>query len=139
MHSKVVILSRDRDEAQRPVFDLAHAMALSPTAVSYWDRDLQCLYANPACADWFGIGPDFLVGSRLQDMLDILRLGGHVAHVDAALQGELRSAVHTFHGGFATREGLVHYIPDARGHLVRGLLLQVGPTPPVARVSRFTC
>ena len=117
--------------------DLARMLQLSPTAFSYWDRDLQCRFANEACRDWFGVDPEILVGSDLQSVLTILRLEGHLELADAALNGERRSIVHVFHPGAAPCDGLVQYIPDLRGHVVNGLLIQVSPTPPVPRLARF--
>jgi hypothetical protein len=70
-------------------------------------------------------------------MLQILRFDAHFQLVEAALQGEHRSIVQGFHDGAARRDGLVQYIPDARGHLVSGLLIQVSPTPSSPRLARF--
>jgi len=136
MHN-VVMMSQASQSAGANAFDLARMLNLSPTAFSYWDRDLRCRYANAAFADWFGIDPEILVGSDLESVLEILRLDAHVELAEAALQGEHRTIVHSFHAGAARRDGLVQYVPDARGHLVNGLLIQVSPTPPVPRLARF--
>ncbi len=106
---------------------------LSPTAITYRDRDLVCRHASHACNDWFGIDPELLVGSRLENTLDILRLHSHFALVDAALRGERRSIVH----GLARRDGLVQVIPDVRRRLVTGLSIQVGPTPTTPLFARI--
>jgi PAS domain-containing protein len=136
MH-RVVITSLDGDQRDRHAVDAERVLGLSPSAISYWDPDLHCRYANRACADWFGIDPEILVGSSLESSIDLLRLGTHFALIGAALQGECRSTVQTFHDGLAKRDGLVQYVPDVRGHLVRGLLIQVGSVPAVARLARF--
>jgi PAS domain S-box-containing protein len=117
--------------------EFAQMLRLSPTAFSYWDRGLQCRYANAAFGDWFGVDPEILQGSHLEDVLEILRLESHFELAEAALQGERRSVVHCFHADDARRDGLVQYVPDVRGHLVDGLLIQVSPTPPVPRLARF--
>jgi PAS domain-containing protein len=136
MHN-VVMMSRSGQAADPGALDLARMLGLSPTAFSYWDRDLQCRYANAAFSDWFGIDPEILVGSSLEGMLEILRLDAHFELAEAALHGEHRSIVHSFHAGAARCDGLVQYIPDVRGHLFNGLLIQVSQTPPVPRLSRF--
>jgi len=132
-----VTKSMHRNGPDRQAFSPERMIDLSPTAVTYWDRDLQCRFANRACADWFGVDPEILVGCALEDVVDILRLGAHFALVDAALQGERRSIVNSFHEGAARRDGFVQYVPDVRGHFVSGLLIQVSPMPPVSRLVRF--
>ncbi len=130
MHS-VVIMTMERGDLDDHVFDPVRMLDLSPTAITYWDRDLVCRHANRACKDWFGIDPELLLGSRLETTIDLLCLDSHFALMDAALQGERRSVVHAFHDGVARRDGLVHFVPDVRGHFVNGLLIQVSPTPAI--------
>ncbi len=136
--NNIVIVNMDRPGPDRGAFSPERMIDLSPTAFSYWDRDLQCRFANQACNDWFGVDPEILVGCALEDVVDILQLGPHFALVDAALQGERRSIVKSFHEGLARRDGFVQYVPDVRGHLVSGLLIQVSPMPPVSRLVRFS-
>jgi PAS domain S-box-containing protein len=135
--NNVVMMSAQGQQADSNALGLARMLSLSPTAFSLWDRELQCRFANPAFTDWFGVNPDILVGSDLESVLEILRLEAHFQLAEAALHGEHRSIVHGFHAGDARRDGLVHYIPDMRGHLFNGLLIQVSPTPPVPRLARF--
>lgn len=136
MHN-VALMSRGGQPADSTALDLARMLNLSPTAISYWDRDLQCRYANAAFSDWFGIDPEILVGSSLESTLEILRLDAHFELAEAALHGERRSVVHSFHVGAARCDGLVQYVPDVRGHLFNGLMIQVSPTPPLPRLARF--
>jgi PAS domain-containing protein len=133
---KIVIVGLDGPELDRQAFEPARLLNLSPTAVTYWDADLHCRYANQACADWFGIDPEIMVGSCLEDLLVVLKLDSHFALADAALQGEQRSIVQSFHDGLARRQGLVQYIPDVRRHRVNGVLLQVGAVPQAVRFAR---
>ena len=134
--SNVVMLTMRRDGREGDDFDLGRAVDLSPTAITYWDRDLKCVYANEACRDWLRLDPEILVGCELGGVLDVLELQAHFALVDAALQGEPRTVVQAFHEGAARRDGLVQYVPDGRGHQVRGFLLQIGPLPPAPRFPR---
>jgi PAS domain-containing protein len=133
---KISIMSQDGPDLDRHAFAPERLLDLSTTAVSYWDADLQCRYANRACADWFGVDPEILVDSCLEDLFVVLKLDSHFALADAALQGELRSVVQSFHEGLARRQGLVQYIPDVRRQQVNGLLLQVGAVPAMVRFAR---
>jgi len=109
MHN-VVMMSKGGQPADSNALDLARMLCLSPTAFSYWDRELQCWYANSAFADWFGVNPEILIGSNLESVLEILRLEAHFELAEAALHGEHRSIVHSFHAGEARRDGLVQYV-----------------------------
>ena len=135
MHN-VVMITMGRDDGGQAAFDLARMLDLSSTAMSYWGPDLHCRYANRACKDWLGIDPEFMVGSALESILDVLNLDSHLEFVEAALRGETRSLVQGFHEGYAKRDGLVQYLPALRGHLVMGLLIQISPTPSTLRFTR---
>ena len=135
MHD-VVMVTVGREEDDRPAFELERMLDLSPTAISYWGPDLVCRHANRACGDWLGIDPRILVGCALESVLDVLNLDSHLEFAEAALRGEPRSVVQSFHEGYARRDGLVQYVPDMRGQLVNGLLIQVSPTPSTLRFTR---
>jgi PAS domain-containing protein len=124
-------------EAGQRAFDPLGMLDLSPTAISYWGPDLECRYANRACRDWLRVDPEILVGCSLGSVLDALELDSHLEFVEAALRGEQRSVVQSFHEGFAKRDGLVQYVPNVRGHLVDGLLIQISPTPSTLRFTRM--
>lgn len=128
-----MVIHVDCGETERDAFAPERLLDLSPSAISYRDRDLRCRYANTACRDWLGVDPEILVGTRLVDLFAVLRLDHHDMLVDAALQGERRGVVQSLRGGDWQRQGLVQYVPDLRRSQVRGLLLQIGAMPPVSR------
>lgn len=135
MHN-VVMITLGREDGGTATLDLSRMLDLSPMAISYWGPDLQCRYANRACEDWLGIDAESLQGCALENVLDSLGLDSHLEFVEAALRGEQRSVVQSFHEGYAKRDGLVQYVPDQRGHFVRGLLIQICPTPSTLRFTR---
>jgi len=135
--NNVVMVIPDLEEGGHRAFDPIRMLDLSPTAISYWGRDLECRYANRACRDWLRVDPEILVGCSLGSVLDALDLDSHLEFVEAALLGEQRSVVQSFHEGFARRDGLVQYVPSVRGHVVDGLLIQISPTPSTLRFTRM--
>jgi PAS domain S-box-containing protein len=59
-----------------------------PGAMSYWDADLVCRFANKAYAQTFGSTPDQLVGTAIQNTaVHASYLMAH-HHAQAALQGQ---------------------------------------------------
>ncbi len=77
--------------AQRPPLGLDELKRIVdnlPAMVSYWDRDGRNAYANQAYVEWFGIGPDELLGMHVSDLLGPELFGRNRAHIEAALCGE---------------------------------------------------
>jgi PAS domain S-box-containing protein len=57
-------------EAAEPwLADLRTVLDHVPSMVSYWDGNLICRFANRAYERWFGVQPDDLIGTHLQDLL----------------------------------------------------------------------
>ena len=57
-----MVIHVDCDETERDAFAPERLLDLSPSATSYWDRDLRCRHANPACRDWLGVVQSFRGG-----------------------------------------------------------------------------
>jgi PAS domain-containing protein len=134
--SNVVMISMGREDAGRTIGAPHRMLDLSPTAMSYWDGDLKCLYANQACRNWLRLDPEIMLGCALESVFDVLNLDSHLEFVEAAMHGEQRSVVQSFHEGYARRDGLVQYVPDIRGQAVCGLLIQISATPSTLRFAR---
>jgi hypothetical protein len=77
-----------------------------------------------------------MLGCALESVFDVLNLDSHLEFVEAAMHGEQRSVVQSFHEGYARRDGLVQYVPDIRGQAVCGLLIQISATPSTLRFAR---
>ena len=64
----------------------------SPTALTWWDRELTCKFAERACVDWLGIDPELLVGCSLAVLFGP-KLAGHLPHAIPALRGDQSMAL----------------------------------------------
>ncbi len=109
--------------------ELRRVLNLSTSALTYWDRGGVCRYANRAAEDWFGLDPELLAGCTFSDLAHVVHLDSHAKYADAALRGEVRSAVHAFRHPRGERIGLVRYLPDIQRGMSVGFVLQVSVTP----------
>jgi PAS domain S-box-containing protein len=108
------------------------ALDALPSAISYWDRDLQCQFANRACDTWFGLAPNDIVGLSLQKVLGEQSFLLHHPVAQAALAGKLQKIeckVHTHDG--VERHCIAHYAPAFVDGNVIGLILEMVEIMPV--------
>jgi diguanylate cyclase (GGDEF)-like protein/PAS domain S-box-containing protein len=97
-----------------------------PGLVGYWDKDLNCRFANRSYLDWFGQDPDQLMGTSLRDLL-----GGSVfALNEPYILGALAGQEQIFERSLARADGstahtLAHYIPDLVDGEVQGFFVLV--------------
>jgi len=97
-----------------------------PTMLAYWDRGLICRFANRAYEAWFGVNPDRLLGTRIQDLLGPELFAMNEPHMRRALAGERQLFERIIPGpGGVQRHSLAEYIPDFVDGEVRGFLVQV--------------
>lgn len=97
-----------------------------PSMLAYWDRNLICRFANRAYEAWFGVDPDRLVGTSIQDLLGPELFAMNEPHILGALAGERQVFERIVPGpGGVQRHSLAEYIPDAVDGVVRGFMVQV--------------
>lgn len=97
-----------------------------PTMLAYWDRGLICRFANRAYEAWFGVDPDKLLGTSLQQLLGPRLFEMNHPYMLKALAGERQVFERIVPGpGGVERHSLAEYIPDTVGGEVRGFLVQV--------------
>jgi PAS domain S-box-containing protein len=106
-----------------PATPLADAL---PAMVSYWTRELRCVFANKALLEWVGRTSGELVGREMRELLGAELFQEHEAYLRGALDGEPQSFERTLRkarGG----TGLMwaQYVPDAVDGTVRGIFVLV--------------
>jgi|GEM_PF-856779 len=95
-----------------------------PGAVSYWDRDLRCRFANRGYLETFGRSRDEIVGMTVADLLPPELYTTSLPHLLAGLAGEPQRFQRQLAGpGGQVRHSWTHYIPDRQGGEVRGLFV----------------
>lgn len=98
-----------------------------PTAarVSYWNRDLRCLFANEAYRDWFGRSAEEMNGISIPSLLG-LSYDRVSPQIQAVLAGEKRVFdARASRGDGLVREGIVTFTPDVIGGSVGGFFMHV--------------
>lgn len=94
--------------------------------LAYWDQDLKCRFANRAYEIWFGVNPDHLIGTSLEDLLGPELFAMNKPHIQKALAGERQVFERIISGPDGVRRpALAEYIPDLVDGMVRGFLVQV--------------
>ena len=92
-----------------------------PGAMSYWDTQLVCRFANKAYAQTFGTTPDQLVGTAIErTAVHASYLMAH-AHAQAALQGQTREFELETRSPQGQRIFWCTYQPDVQDGEVRGV------------------
>lgn len=113
-----------------PRADAAYHMGLLvdrvSTMLAYWDRTLTCRFANRAYETWFGVSPDDLIGTPIQDLLGPKIFALNQPYIRKALAGERQVFERIIPGPDGVeRHSLAEYIPDLVDGEVRGFLVQV--------------
>jgi PAS domain S-box-containing protein len=97
-----------------------------PSMLAYWDRDLNCRFANRAYETWFGANPDALLGTSIRDLLGPTLFAMNEPHIRAALRGEPQTFERVVPGpDNAQRYSLAQYIPHRIDDEVLGFIVQV--------------
>jgi PAS domain S-box-containing protein len=94
-----------------------------PGAMSYWDADLVCRFANKAYAQTFGSTPDRLVGTAIQNTAVHASYLMAYHHAQAALQGQTCEFELEARSGQAERIFWCSYQPDIQDGEVRGVFV----------------
>lgn len=109
-----------------PSYHMRLLMDRVPTMLAYWDRHLLCRFANRAYETWFGVNPDDLLGTAIQDLLGPELFAMNHPYMQKALAGERQVFERIVPGPDGVlRHSLAEYIPDLDGDGVRGFMVQV--------------
>jgi len=101
----------------------------APSLLAYWGTDLRCRFANQAYANWFGVDPDRLVGTSLQELLGPDLFALNEPYLSAALEGREQLFERVVPNPDGTRRNsLAHYIPDIVDGVVEGVVVMVAET-----------
>ena len=102
-----------------------------PSMIAYWDRDLRCRFANRAHRHWFGVEPDALIGTRIEDLLGPALFATHEPFIRAALSGSEQAVEESVvQPDGRPRHSLVVYAPDQVDGEIRGIVVQVTEITP---------
>ncbi len=84
-----------------------------PALIGYWNRNLECEFANEAYRDTLGLVPEEMTGRRMRDLLGDEVFLGAQPHIEAVLAGESQrfQQTHRKPDGTATTFD-VRYEPD---------------------------
>lgn len=122
-------------ESERFIKTITDSM---PGMVGYWDKDLNCRFANAAYQEWFGRSRSVILGHSMLELL-----GNDVylkvkPHAMAALDGQpQRFELMLRRKDGATRDVLVHYIPDAIDGSVKGFFVLVTDVTPLKEAQNY--
>jgi PAS domain S-box-containing protein len=106
---------------------LLHAIVDTlPAMLAYWDADQRCRFANRAYETWFGITPEALLGTHMQDLLQSI-YPLNLPFIEGALRGEPQLFEREIPdpAGGPSRYSQAHYIPDVVEGTVRGFCVLV--------------
>lgn len=85
-HVKQVLESeRTQRAAERRLRTIANSI---PAMIGYWNQDLRCEFANEPYRDWFGLGPDKIVGLHMKQLMGEALFALNEPHALAALAGK---------------------------------------------------
>jgi len=104
--------------------------------LAYWDRDLRCRFANPACGAWFKTDPELLIGASMPQVLGPEHWALTEHHARAALRGEVQLFEREVIGADGiVRHSLAHYVPDMVDGEVLGFTVQITEVTKVKRTE----
>ena len=106
----------------------AFAMAIAENiaaGVVYWDRDLNCQFANETYAKWLRFPAGSCIGRPIRDLLDPTIIAPIEPYIREAMRGFEQTFERTLPGDAGPRHVRVNYVPDTRNGDVRGLFVLV--------------
>ncbi|MFO1272647.1 MAG: PAS domain-containing protein [Rubrivivax sp.] len=112
--------SRDEPDYARLAVDRV------PSMLAYWDAEQRCRFANNAYSTWFGVGPDWVVGRTMRELLGPDLYALNLPHIQGALAGEEQHFERMVPGpGGQHRHSLASYLPHRVDGRVAGFFVQV--------------
>lgn len=92
-----------------------------PAMISYWDADLNCLFANKPYADWFNKEPFSMPGINKRDLLDKDEFDDNLIYIEKVLNGEPQRFERSFRNmGDSTIYLSTQYLPDIQNDEIKG-------------------
>jgi len=115
------------DAARREVPDFMRMLVDHvPAMLAYWGADLRCRFANKAYEKWFGVDPESLIGTRIQNLLGPELFALNEPYIRGALRGEEQLFERVVPGKDGIqRHSLATYIPDIVNGEVVGFMSHV--------------
>ena len=109
-----------------------------PVELAYFDKDLNCRFANRAHAERYGRKPEAMVGENLSNLVSSDRLPEILPHVAEALSGKKQSFEAEYPGPDGRQVYFeVHYIPDQRKGAVEGIFIELHDISERRRTEEF--
>lgn len=108
----------------------------APSMMAYWDRQLNCVFANRAYERWLGVAPDELVGSNIRDLFgpEVFALNKPI--IDRALFGQQQTFDRIIQGpDGVNRHLLAFYTPHVVDGEVVGLLVQLSDVTALKKIE----
>ncbi|HUL64025.1 MAG TPA: PAS domain-containing protein [Burkholderiaceae bacterium] len=125
--------------AERTASDqLAHLIANNiPGRVSYWNRELRCVFVNKIYCEFFGRSKEELIGRSMPEIFGEQRFGTMRNQVYGVLQGEPQR----FERAERSAAGqdvmtLIHYVPDRQAEGIQGFFVLTTDITEAKRTER---
>jgi PAS domain S-box-containing protein len=99
-----------------------------PALIAYVDRDGRYEFVNAAYRDWFGVGPEQVVGRAVREVVGDAAYAERLPQIERALAGEtVRFEYPMRHDALGPRDTETTYVPDFAddGRTVRGFVVLV--------------
>lgn len=123
----------DADLSADPIWTVLSSV---PSMLAYWDKNLQCRFANKAYGRWFGVDPATLFDSSLRDLLGPQLFALNEPHILGALRGEPQEFERIVPGpDGCQRSSIAHYLPHVVNGKVAGFVVQVSDTTHLHRLQ----
>jgi diguanylate cyclase (GGDEF)-like protein/PAS domain S-box-containing protein len=95
------VMMADRDEVDARLRESEYRLRMitdnMPALIAYVDRGLRFRFTNKTYGDWFGYGPEQLVGRSVQDFVGPEIFSNIKPYLDEALKGERVTFSHVMH------------------------------------------
>jgi PAS domain S-box-containing protein len=125
--------------AERTASDqLAHLIANNiPGRVSYWNRELRCVFVNKIYCEFFGRAKEELIGRSMREIFGEARFSTMRDQVHGVLRGEpqrFERAERSAAGQDVTT--LIHYVPDRQAEAILGFFVLTADITEAKRTER---
>ena len=126
IHTLESLLNMDRQLTQREI-NMLSLLDKLPSMIGYWDKNMNNRFCNQAYSNWFGVGPEQIVGKQLRELLGEEMYRQNLPYIEAVLRGRPQEFERTIPkpDGNGVRYSLTKYIPDIVEGEVQGFFVQV--------------
>ncbi|WP_197508903.1 PAS domain-containing sensor histidine kinase [Hydrogenophaga crassostreae] len=140
-HSSVVDISERKNTEQRVAAHDGFLQTITdriPVELAYFDKDLNCRFANRAHAARYGRQPEDMAGENLSNLVDADKLPEILPFVAEALSGQNQTFESEYLGTDGRRSYFeVHYIPDQRKGDIEGIFIELHDISESRRTEEF--